>query len=221
MNELYKDICTLFELDTPAPLPEEQIVDIKKHFGGLPKSLEIYYRLCGGCEAMNSAQDYLLTADGRYSYNLKIWNYDDYCVFFVENQCVSEWAFKKTDIDKDDPPVYETYDNGKTWFETCDKLSRFLISHAYLHATFSFEYSSEEFFEADISQVNEIAEKFPHANADSQLYTGVKFYQPYSDTVIAVMKDSDNKFQVLFSSKDEEHFEKTSDIIYNILGFEE
>ncbi|MBR1824093.1 MAG: hypothetical protein IJ779_07660 [Ruminococcus sp.] len=222
MEKIYSDIQALFGLDEPCPLTDKQIADIREHFGGLPKTLETYYQLCGGCEPMNSAQDFLLTADKQYgNYDLKRWNYDDYCVFYVENQCVSVWAFKKSDIDKDDPPVYETYDDGKTWYETCGKMSKFLISHAYLHAVFSFEVCDEDFFEADEEQVQEIAEKFPHANADSQLYTGVQFYQPYPDTVISVMKNGEDGYQVMFASQDEEHYDEIADILYDIFGYEE
>ena len=170
---------------------------------------------------MNSAQDFLMTADKMYGHaDLKKCKYDDYCVFFIENQGVSEWAFKKSDIDKDDPPVYETYD-GSEWFETCDKMSKFLISHAYFHAVLSFECTDEDFFEADEEQVQEIAERFPHADADSGLYTGVQFYQPYPDTVISVMKDGEGGYQVMFASKDEEHFEETVDFLYELFGVEE
>lgn len=92
----YEEICRLFDLYAPVPLPEEQIIEIRKYFGKIPKALENYYRICGGCEVINSAQDYLLTADGRYCYKLQNWNYTDYSVFYVENQCVSEWAKKYT-----------------------------------------------------------------------------------------------------------------------------
>lgn len=221
MDNIYSDIQKLFGLDEPCPLLDKEISDIREHFGGLPKALETYYQLCGGCEDMNSAQDFLLTADKKYHYDLKKWNYSDYCVFYAENQCVSVWAFKRSDIDKDDPPVYETYDDGQTWYETCDKLSKFLISHAYLHAVFSFEATAEEFFEADEDQVQAIAERFPHADADSALYTGVQFYQPYTDTVIAVMKNGEDGYQVIFSSQDDDHYDETADIIWDILGLED
>jgi len=221
MEERYLELCKLFGLDAASPLSDKQIEEIREYFGGLPKALESYYRICGGCSGMNSAQDFLLTADKTYHYDLKKWECGDYCVFYVENQCVSVWAFKKSDIDKDDPPVYETYDNGKTWFETCDRLSQYLISHAYLNAVFSFEYSDEDVIEADESHAKAIAEEFPHVDADSGLYTGVKFYQPFDDTVIAVMNNGEEGYQVFFASRDEDHLEETADILYPLCGYEE
>jgi len=220
MNYDYQNICDLFSLKTPNPLPEKQITEIRKYFGAIPKALEDYYILCGGCRDMNSAQDFLLTPDGIYSYKLKTCNnYPDYCVFYVENQCCCEWAIKKSDLNLENPPVYETYD-GKTWYKICDSVSQFLISHAYLQAVFSFEYSSEEFYDADLKQADEIIKKFPHVDADSLLYTGVKFLQPYSDTVIAVMNNGDDNFLILYSSESEQHFEEIDNIILEILGLD-
>lgn len=48
MENLYNDICKLYSLEEAESLTEEQIADIKAHFGGLPKALESYYRTCGG-----------------------------------------------------------------------------------------------------------------------------------------------------------------------------
>lgn len=220
MNYSYKKICELFHLNKPEPLPEEQITEIHNYFGAIPKALEDYYRICGGCKDMNSAQNFLLTPDGRYAYNLKKWNYDEYCVFYTENQCVCDWAIKKSDLNMENPPVYETYD-GKTWYKTTDYISEFLISHAYLHAAFSFEYSNEEFYEADKEQAEEIEKKFPSADAASSLYTGIKFFQPYPDTVIGILHDDDESFSVIYSSESEEHFDETDSIICKILGLED
>lgn len=137
MNYDYQKIRDLFNLNVPDSLPEKQITEIKDYFGAIPKALEDYYRLCGGCKEMNSAQDFLLTPDGIYSYKLKTWNYSDYCVFYVENQCCVEWAIKKSDLNMENPPVYETYDSGETWGKICDSVSqylfRMLICKQYFH----------------------------------------------------------------------------------------
>lgn len=220
MSYNYQNIRDLFNLNIPKPLAESQITEIRNYFGTIPKALEDYYRLCGGCKEMNSAQDFLVTPDGIY-YRLKAFDYPDYCVFYVENQCSAEWAVRKSDLKLENPPVYETYDSGETWHKICDFVSEFLISHAYLQAAFSFEYTNEEFYEADKNQVDEISKKFPHVDADSLLYTGVRFFQPYSDTVIAVINNNDEDFDILFSSESEQHFLETNHIICEILGYDE
>jgi len=219
MNYDYQNVLELFGLETPVPLPKDQIEKIRGIFGGIPKALEDYYRTCGGCIDMNSAQDFLVTPDGIYYYRTENFDYDDYCVFYAENQCVSEWAVKKSDLNLENPPVYESY-GGETWEKTDDSLYQSLVSHAYLQGAFSLEYSSEEFYEADTEQVSKIAEKFSHISADSSLYTGVKFFLPYPDTVIAVLNNDDDSYLIIYSSRTEQHFSETDSIISEILGFE-
>ena len=232
MNFKYQKIMDLFQLKEPSPLPEEEISRIKNCFGEIPKALEEYYRLCGGCEDMNSAQDFLLTTDGRYGdYLLEDFEFPEYYGFYTENQCVSVWAVKKSDLNQENPPVYETYDifgeddmpnqSSDIWHKTSDSISEFLIAHAYLHAAFSMPYSNEEFYEANVEEVNQIAEAFPHADADSLLFTGVQFFQPYEDTVIAVLHQEEEYFLVIYSSWNEAHFQEIDKIMSKIFGIEE
>ena len=221
MNYDYRNILELFGIESPVPLPDEQIEKIRESFGAVPKALEDYYRACGGCEDINSAQDCLVTPDGIYHYRTENFNYDDYCVFYAENQCVSEWAVKKSDLSLENPPVYETYDGGETWIKTDDTLYQSLVAHAYLQCAFSLEYSSEEFYEADGEQTERIAGEFPRIDADSSLYMGVKFFKPFEDTIIAVIYNSDDCFDVICSSRSEQHFIETDNALCRILGIEQ
>ena len=222
MQYEYKNIRELFHLDQPSPLPDEQIKQIRMHFGSIPEALENYYRLCGGCTEMNGTQDFLVTPDGRYGhYFLEKFSCSDYCVYYTENQCVSEWAFKKSDSNQENPPVYESYDNGETWLKTTDSVSQFLISQAYMQAVFSYEYSSEEFYEITPEQIQILAEKFPRTEADSDLYHGVQFFQPYPDTIIMILYNNQEYSDLIYSSESEEHFEEIDQIISEILDFEQ
>ena len=218
---VYKDICELFHLTEPNSLPEKQIQEIQEYFGAIPKALLEYYRLCGGCRDMNASQDFLLTPDGRYGhYRMKNFDNKNYCTFYVENQCVSSWAIKKEDLIKENPPVYETLDD-ENWHKLCDSVSEFLISQAYMQRTFSFAYSTEEFFYLTQEQLQILAENFPHVNADSDLYMGVKFFQPYKDTLLMILKDDEEIFMGLCASENEQHFETVMNKIDKILDFEQ
>ena len=219
---VYKDICELFHLTEPNPLPEKQIQEIQEYFGAIPEALLEYYRLCGGCRDMNASQDFLLTPDGRYICRIKTFAYEDYCAFYVENQCVLVWAIKKEDLIKENPPVY-AIDNEKNWYKLCDSVSEFLISQAYVQRTFSFEYSTEEFFDLTQEQLQILAEIFPHVNAycNLYLYTGVQFFQPYKDTLIMVIRDDEEVFMGLCASENEQHFETVMNKIDKILDFEQ
>lgn len=219
MKYRYEIICRLLDMYEPEPLSEEMISEIRDHFGAIPKALEDYYRICGACYMMNAAQDYLLTIDGRYGdYKLKSWNYNDYCVFYVENQCVSEWAIRRSDLEQENPPVYETYDEGITWYKSADSVEEFLIAHGYLHAAFSFEYSLENLCEVSIEQVNNIFEKIGRENFKSSLYTGIWFIQNYPDTIIVILHEREGVFSVFYSSKRKEHFLETERMMMEILN---
>ena len=218
---IYKDICELFHLTEPNPLPEKQIQEIQEYFGSIPKALLEYYKLCGGCRDMNASQNFLLTPDGRYGhYRMKTFENKNYCTFYVENQCVSSWAIKKEDLTEENPSVYETLDD-KNRYKLCDSVSEFLISQAYMQRTFSFAYSTEEFFDLTQEQVQILAENFSHVNADSDLYTGVQFFQPYKDTLIMILKDNEEFFTGLCASENEQHFETVMNQIDKILDFEQ
>ncbi len=228
MNFNYQKIMDLFQLKEPSPLPEEEISRIKNCFGEIPKALEEYYKLCGGCEDMNSAQDFLLTSDGRYGdYLLEDFEFPEYYGFYTENQCVSVWAVKKSDLNQENPPVYATYDifdedgmpnqSSDIWHKVSDSVSEFLIAHAYLHAVFSMPYSNEEFYEANAEEVHQIAEAFPNVHTEKEM----QFFQFYDDTIIAVLQQEEDYFLVMYSSWNEAHFQETDKILSEILGIEE
>ena len=228
MQFQYQEILNLFQLKEPAPLPKEEIEKIRQHFGTIPEALEAYYQLCGGCEDMNAAQDFLLTPDGRYGdYHLEWFDFPEYYGFYTENQCVCVWALKKSDLNQKNPPVYETCQvlneegqpnpDSSIWYKVSDSVSEFLISHAYFHAVFSMPYSIEGFYEANAEQVRKIAEKFPHVDADADfiLFGEMQFFQPYADTVIDVQQEEDY-FLIIYSSWSETHFEEIDNIMSEI-----
>ena len=69
------------------------------------------------------------------------------------------------------------------------------------------------------AQANLLMKEFPHADADSELYTGVKFFQPYKDALIMLIKD-DEEFSCLWSAGSEPHFDVITDQICNMLGLD-
>ena len=220
---VYKNICELFHLTEPNPLPEKQIQEIQEYFGAIPEALLEYYRLCGGCIAMNSTQDFLLTPDGRYiCCQIETFAYEDYCAFYVENQCVLAWAIKKEDLTKENPPVYAV-DNENNWYKLCDSVSEFLISQAYVQRIFSLEYSTEEFLDLTLEQMQLLAELFPNVTeyCNLYLYSGVQFFQPYKDTLIMILGNNEDFFMVFSASENKQYFETAMNKINKILDFEQ
>lgn len=205
----YNKIRELFNINSPCGFTAQEMEFISKTYGVIPKALWDYYLSLGSHLELNHAQDFLISPKDLADYDTL-----DYYVFYAENQGVCAWGIKKEDMIDDDPPVYENYD-GDEWFKTCDHLSEFFISMAYLQAIFCFEYTNEACLDIDEMKAKEIAKVFPSKHADSGLYTGVKFYGNHDDAVIAVMKNEDN-YLLMFSSQDENHYTEMEKIIMKV-----
>ena len=213
----YRELRELFDLTEPMGWSEEVIYSLKAEYGSLPAALDDYYRLCAGCDvlASNPSGDYLMTAD-----KVGMCKEEGYYVFFSENQSVSLWGVKLTDMDKPDPPVYETYDGGE-WFLTGDSLWHFLISQGYLCAvTSGLEYSTEDYIGADEEQAENIRRSFEYIeNADSGIYQGAQFYRINEDSYMALMPDNCGSL-VMFASKSEEGFAMAEKAVLPLLDID-
>ena len=213
----YNELRELFDLNEPVGWSSEVISSLKAEYGSLPEALEDYYRLCAGCDelASNPAGDYLMPAD-----KVGMCKEKGYYVFFSENQSVSFWGIKLTDMDKLDPPVYETYDGGE-WFPTGESLWRFLISQGYLCAvTSGLEYAVEDYLEADEEQADDIRRSFEHIEyADSGIYQGAQFYRINEDSYLALMPEKCGSL-VMFASKSEEGFEAAENAVLPLLDID-
>ncbi|WP_295154677.1 hypothetical protein [uncultured Ruminococcus sp.] len=213
----YNELRELFDLTEPMGWSGEVISLLKAEYGSLPAALEDYYRLCAGCDALASDQsgDYLMPAE-----KVGMCREDGYYVFFSENQSVSFWGIKLTDMDKPDPPVYETYDGGE-WLLTGESLWRFLVSQGYLCAvTSGLEYAVEDYLEADEEQADDIRRSFEHIEyADSGIYQGAQFYRINEDSYLALMPDECGSL-VMFASKSEEGFDAAEKAVLPLLDID-
>jgi len=179
-------------------------------YGAIPRVLLDYYVELGAYKPLNETQDFLITPND-------IQEFDDpnYLIFYSENQSVSFWGINKSDVIQDNPPVYENY-GGIEWYKTCDTLLEFLTSMAFFQAVFSMKYSNLDYRKINQEDVDNIKKIFISKDADSGIYTGVKFFGNYNDSVIAILNDN-NSYNLLFSSNSEAHFEEMNKILTHIL----
>lgn len=205
-NKIYK----LFNTNNQCGYAEDELGFWKRKYGCIPKVLKDYYLQLGRHEDLNTAQDFLIPPSQFEEYKD-----DNYLIFYSENQGGIIWGIKKQDLCTDNPPVYENYGQDE-WTLTTDSVYKFLLSMAHLQAVLSLEYSNEEYVDITPEQATKIADRFTSKNVDSDLYTGVKFYGNYEDTVIVIMNNHE-AFILMYASSDEEHFNETDDIINNIL----
>jgi len=206
----YGKIKKLFEINETCGYSEEDLSYWVNTYGSVPKALMDYYVQFGKHKTLNNAQDFLIKPAMFEEYADS-----NYLIFYSENQGVVVWGVKKEDAGKEDPPVYENYYEDE-WHLTEGTVSAFLISMAHLQAVMGMEFSSEEYIEISQKQAERIAKRFASKEADSGLYTGVKFYGDHDDTVIVVMNNNDN-FILMYSSSDEEHFDEVDELINDII----
>lgn len=143
----YKDIRELLDISSPMGWNEDTLSSLEKEYGSIPAALMDYYRTCAGCQklASNPACNYLMPSN-----EVGICKEEGYYVFFSENQSVSLWGIKLSDMDKPDPVVYEKFDGGE-WFCTEESLSKFLTFEGYMTAiSDGLAFSAEESYLAVI-----------------------------------------------------------------------
>ena len=208
---MYLDIIKkLFCIESNCGYSENDLNYWIEKYDTMPKVLKEYYMEVGKHHKLNNTQDFLIPPAQFEEYADT-----EYLVFYSENQGASLWGIKKSDVEKDNPPVYENY-GDEEWFLTANSLSQFLLSMAYLQAVFSMEYANEECVDITEEQHRAISNYFSSKQADSDLYTGVSFYGNHDDTVIVVMKNHDY-YILMYSSNSELHFDEMDRAIEQIL----
>ena len=196
----------LFGIDGDWGYPEEAMAPWLERFGAIPDVLRQYYTTLGAHHGLNQTQDALVIPDTDQPalYRLSTFLRNDYLVFYAENQIASICGVKADDVTQPDPPVYQSTD-GDDWFVVADTISQFLLSEAHMQATFGREYVSEMPWDVTDEQLAAVARLFPSKNADSDLYTGVKFFgEPGTD--IMLLRAGDH-WIMFFGCEDEECYD--------------
>ena len=212
----YKDIRELFDISSPMGWDEDIMTELEKEYGSIPAALMDYYRTCAGCQklALNLACNYLMPAN-----KVGICREEGYYVFFSENQSVSLWGIKLSDMDKPDPAVYEKFDGGE-WFNTEESLSKFLTFEGYMTAIADgLTFSTEDYYDADEEQVKDLRDTFQHIeNTNSRIYDGTEIFRVNEDSYLAVMPYEVGA-AVMFASKSKEGFDAAQKAVLPLLGY--
>ena len=169
--------------DNSCGIPEEEIIKAEKMLNvKIPKFLRAYYLELGNNE-INFRQDELLLPNARNSASLKRLRFESqYLTFYQENQGCHYWGIKKTDLEKENPPVYRK--EKESWITDSDNLSDFLIGIAFWQSGFGFDYNASRI---DILN-SEVAEALRLFNKESFLFDkwNVEFYRNAENELISV-----------------------------------
>lgn len=127
-----------------------------------------------------------------------------YLIFYVENQYVAQWAFKKSDITFHNPPVYCALDE-KTFKLECETLYDFLLAMAnFQAASWGLPFNSEDIYYLDGDGISQITANYMKKPYELRQWIPISFYGNHRDEVICVLADD----QLLYASSKEEHFKE-------------
>lgn len=108
----------------------------------------------------------------------------------------------------DNPPVYVR--SGAEWERLRSSVKEFLLAMAHLQAVLAMEYSSEEYWDIDEVVAERIEQNFPSRQANSDLYTGVRFFGRPGE-LIMIMNNNGGHL-LMFAAEDEERLDE----LYNL-----
>lgn len=211
-QEKYKEIQELFLVEEPEGHSKEELEKVKQEVGQLPLALEIFYLTYGKTEELTHLQDELILPN-RYEDLM----YEDYLVFFNENQGVCHAGIKKEDAMLPDPPVYVQMDE-EDWNLAADSVSDFLVAMYGYQASLCLEYSPEEFYWIEEEEKEIIEENFPKRKEyiANWIEFSIHLYGDDNGGRITLMEQEEDGIQMNYAANSEDVYEKMQEILQNI-----
>lgn len=193
----FEVIRKLFHIYHDDGFPEDDICKACEKYGNLPLVLQEYYWQLGNYKQLNQSQNMLCHPNQLIETN-------EHLIFYKENQYAAQWAIKKSDLAKDNPPVYCSWD--ETVFELeCDNLQDFLNAMAFFQAaSWGLEYCSEDLYMISEEQAQVIRNHYKKKDYELHRWMDIEFYGNWEDEVICMIKNSD--YDMLFASSNQQHF---------------
>lgn len=193
----FEFIRNLFKIKENIGFSEDEISIALDKWGELPKLLIEYYRELGKAEDINALQNFLMSPN-------KIFEKEGYLIFYIENQYCAEWGIKKSDLKKDNPPVYCRSFDEKFNLES-NTLEEFLNAmFLFQGATGGLTYSIDDIYMITEEQANKIKAKFKKLPYELHIWMKVDFYRNNDDEVIMLLENND--YDLNFASSNQEHY---------------
>ena len=215
ISMLYSVIKELFNISEANGFTEDEIAQVKSLHGKIPFALELYYREVGRDEKINHTQNNLIIP-WKYSWPKS----ESHLIIYAENQGVCFWGVSLDDLNKDDPPIYVTFDNvvKAKWECETNKLSDFMIAMAHIHAAFALPFCSEDMFFITKSDLDVIRNHFIKKCESLTQWVdgGAEFFGNHVCDSIVTMRNG-NEYDLYYGSGNKENF-GTMDKILSELG---
>ncbi|MCB7319925.1 hypothetical protein [Lacrimispora sp. 210928-DFI.3.58] len=194
---MFEEIRELFAIHADNGFSQEEVDAAYKKYGGLSEILKQYYLQLGRYVPLNQQQNRLVEPG-------KLIDAGAYLIFYVENQYVAQWAFKKCDITNPNPPVYCALDE-KTFKLECETLYDFLLAMAnFQAASWGLPFNSEDIYYLDGDGISQITANYMKKPYELRQWIPISFYGNHGDEVVCVLGGD----QLLYASSKEEHFKE-------------
>jgi hypothetical protein len=208
----YTIVKELFGLTRPKGLPETGIAPMRAVCGILPEALETWYRELGGEEAVNQAQNSLLLPKGL--------SCPDHFFIYMENQSVCVWAIRRDDMNRADPPVWVSFQEGSgpdqsgvmtsrwpLWEQESARVSDFLVGMAHLHAAFALPCGESLMYSISEDAAARIRAKYRQKCPPFRRWAdgGIEFYGLYENDSIVMMRNAGD-YDLFYASGNEARF---------------
>lgn len=200
----FEVIRKLFNINQDCGFSESDINNACKKHGNLPSVLQEYYRQLGNYKHINQSQNNLCLPNDLIDTK-------EYLIFYKENQYVAQWAIKKSDLNKDNPPVYCSCDENEFKLES-ENLLGFLYAMAFFQAaSWGLEYCSEDLYMISEEQVKIIRNRYKKIDYELHQWMKISYYGNYEDEVICMIENS--YYDMLYASSNQQHFNEMKEFM--------
>ncbi len=208
----FEVIRKLFDIKQNDGFSEEDIHKACEKYGNLPLVLREYYRQLGNYEQINQAQNILC-----HPHN--VIETKEYLIFYIENQYVTQWAIKRSDLDKDNPSVYCSWDESEFHLES-EYLLNFLYAMAFFQAAYGgLQYCPEEIYIISHEQAQTIRSRYKKKDYELHQWLDISYYGNHEDEVICMIKESDcdliknGDYDMIYASSSKQHFDQIKEFM--------
>lgn len=194
----FAEIRELFGITDRDGFAEGEIQKAVQTWGALPLALTDYYRELGANARVNRQQNFLVEPG-------KLFEQDDYLIFYLENQSAARWGIRREDLSADNPPVYCTAAEGTYELES-DTLEEFLYAAALFQAaSWGLRFPSEELYSISRQQAELIRQNYSPKPCGLRVWVSARFYGNHGDEVVMLMENDD--YDMIYGSESEAHFQ--------------
>lgn len=205
----------LYSIEQSNGLSDEDISFLENKYGTFPEILKEFYSLYIKSPNIYNAEDFWILPE-----DYRKWKWLDdkkEMILLNENQGVCYTAILEQDLKLPNPPVYITYNQGKSWNKCSETVEDFIKSALVYESVWNFEYSSETFYsitEQEHKTIQKLFSKYPF-RMENWITESIHMYYDSPDSVIIIMSD-DGFLQMNYGAKSCESFEKLSNILKDI-----